>query len=91
MGNEINDFETGEDYTNLEKYKAELESKGYIIQIKLGFGNPKKSIAEIVNNTDCELLVMGAHGHRAFKDILFGTTLDSVRHNVKIPVLIVKK
>jgi len=36
------------------------------------------------------LLVMGAHGHRAFKDLIFGTTLDAVRHNVKIPVLIVK-
>lgn len=91
MGNEINDFETSEDMLNLEKYKTELEGLGYNIKLKLGFGNPKKSIPEIVNNSDCSLLVMGAHGHKAFKDILFGTTLDSVRHNVKIPVLIVKK
>ncbi|MCC6722112.1 MAG: Nramp family divalent metal transporter [Bacteroidia bacterium] len=91
MGNEINDFETSEDLANLEHYKSELEQQGYNVKIKLGFGNPKKIIAQIVNNTDCQLLVMGAHGHRAFKDILFGTTLDSVRHNVKIPVLIVKK
>jgi manganese transport protein len=33
---------------------------------------------------------MGAHGHRVFKDILLGTTLDEVRHNVKVPVLIVR-
>ncbi len=90
MNNEIDDLETISDTTNLEKYKSELSSKGYNIKVQLGFGNPKKSIPEIVNNNKCDLLVMGAHGHRALKDILLGTTLDAVRHNVKIPVLIVK-
>jgi manganese transport protein len=90
MDHEIDDFETVSDKINLEKYKVELSAKGYIIHTKLGFGNPKKSIPEIVNLTDCDLLVMGAHGHRAFKDIILGTTLDAVRHNVRVPVLIVK-
>ncbi len=90
MGQEIDDLETISDKINLEKYKTELESKGFTIITKLGFGNPKKSIPEIVNNCNCDLLVMGAHGHRALKDILLGTTLDAVRHNVKVPVLIVK-
>ncbi len=90
MGSDIDDLETLSDQSNLEKYKTDLESKGYIIETKLGFGSPKKSIPDIVNNCDCDLLVMGAHGHRALKDLLFGTTLDEVRHNVKVPVLIVK-
>ena len=90
MGNEIDDLETVSDKINLEKYKADMESKGFLVITKLGFGNPKKSIPEIVNNCDCDLLVMGAHGHRALKDIILGTTLDTVRHNVKVPVLIVK-
>jgi len=90
MGHEIDDLETSSDKSNLEKYKLELEQKGYEIEIQLGFGNPKKSIPEIVNQSECDLLVMGAHGHRAFKDIIFGTTLNSVRHKVNMPVLIVK-
>lgn len=90
MGSEIDDLETVSDKQNLERYKKNLESKGFTIHTSLGFGNPKKSIPEIVNHLDCDLLVMGAHGHRAFKDIIFGTTLDTVRHNVKVPVLIVK-
>lgn len=90
MGHEIDDLETVSDKSNLEKYRSDLTEKGYSVQTKLGFGNAKKSIPEIVNNCDCDLLVMGAHGHRAFKDFLFGTTLDEVRHNVKVPVLIVK-
>jgi manganese transport protein len=87
---EIDDLETISDKVNLEKYQTDLVSKGYVIEISLGFGNPKKSIPEIVNNSGCDLLVMGAHGHKAFKDFLLGTTLDNVRHNVKVPVFIVK-
>lgn len=90
MDQEIDDLETVSDKVNLERYRTELVSKGYLIHTRLGFGNPKKSIPEIVNACDCDLLVMGAHGHRALKDMILGTTLDAVRHNVKVPVLIVR-
>lgn len=91
MNNEISDLETESDKHNLEKYKAELQQRGYTVEIRLGFGNPKKSIPEIVNEMNCDLLVMGAHGHSTFKDIIFGTTVDAVRHSIKIPVFIVKQ
>ena len=90
MSNEIRDLETLSDKVNLQKYKDELEAKGYTIHTRLGFGNPKKSIPEIVNSMDCDLLVMGAHGHTTIKDLILGTTVNSVRHSVKVPVLIVK-
>lgn len=90
MNNEISDLETESDKHNLEKYKTELEQRGYTIETRLGFGNPKKSIPEIVNDMHCDLLVMGAHGHSTFKDIILGTTVDAVRHSIKIPVFIVK-
>ncbi len=89
MDSEIVDFETMSDKRNLELYKADLEAKGYKVHTKLGFGNPKKSIPKLVNSSNCDLLVMGAHGHTGFKDIIFGTTLDAVRHHVKASVLIV--
>ncbi|MEO6903920.1 MAG: Nramp family divalent metal transporter [Bacteroidia bacterium] len=90
MDQEIDDLETISDKKNLEQYKDELTLKGYAIELELGFGNPKKSIPEIVNKSNCDLLVMGAHGHKAMKDLIFGTTLNTVRHHVKIPVLIVR-
>jgi manganese transport protein len=90
FGQETDDLETIADKLNLEKYQTDLASKGYTTEISLGFGNPKKSIPEIVNNSGCDLLVMGAHGHKGFKDLILGTTLDTVRHNVKVPVFIVK-
>lgn len=90
FGQEIDDLETISDKLNLEKYQADLQQKGYTVEISLGFGNPKKIIPEIVNGADCDLLVMGAHGHKGFKDFILGTTLDTVRHRVKVPVFIVK-
>jgi manganese transport protein len=87
---ETDDQETIADKLNLEKYQTDMGSKGYSVEISLGFGSAKKSIPEIVNNSGCDLLVMGAHGHKGFKDLILGTTLDAVRHNVKVPVFIVK-
>jgi manganese transport protein len=37
-----------------------------------------------------DLLIMAAHGHRGLKDIIFGTTINKVRHEVKIPILVVR-
>ncbi|MEJ7682500.1 MAG: universal stress protein [Segetibacter sp.] len=35
------------------------------------------------------MLVMGAHMHTGVMDFLYGETVDKVRHQLKIPVLIV--
>jgi manganese transport protein len=35
------------------------------------------------------MLVAGAHGHTGFKDLIYGETVNTVRHELKIPVLIV--
>ncbi|REK50693.1 MAG: iron/manganese transporter [Bacteroidetes bacterium] len=90
MQNEISDLEERSDMKNLENYSISLSEKGFNVRAKLGFGNPKKAIPLIVNEFDADLLVLGAHGHKAWKDFIFGTTVDSVRHKVKIPVLIVR-
>ena len=33
---------------------------------------------------------MGAHGHKGIQDIVFGQTINGVRHDLDIPLLIVK-
>jgi manganese transport protein len=45
----------------------------------------------MVKEFQADLLVMGAHGHKFFKDLIFGATVDTVRHRVDIPVLVVKE
>lgn len=88
-GSSIDDYETGSDKNSLEIYKEDLEEKGYSVDYELGFGSPKKAIPAIVSAGDFDLLILGSHGHSGFKDLLFGTTVNKVRHRVGIPVLVV--
>jgi manganese transport protein len=89
LGEEIKDHESTSDIKQLNKYKNYLIALGYDVETCLGYGNPKKQIPIIVNQNKAELLIMATHGHKGLNDFLFGTTLDKVRHNIKIPVLIV--
>jgi manganese transport protein len=89
-GSDIADHESEEDATGLESYVRQLKKKGYRVEMKIGYGNPKRRIPEIVKEFKADLLVMGAHGHKFFKDLIFGTTVDTVRHRVSIPVFIVR-
>lgn len=90
MGSEIDDYETTEDIENLKEYTQRVKDKGFKAGYSVGFGNPKISIPELVIDFDADLLVMGAHGHKIIKDLIFGTTVDAVRHKLNIPVLIVR-
>ncbi len=89
-GEKVLDFETKSDFDNLQKYKLNLEKLGYEADVLIGYGRTAKAISRLVRVNNVDLLVMAAHGHKGLKDIIFGTTLDSVRHKVKIPVLIVR-
>ncbi len=89
FGTEIEDYETHKDIEMLHSYADRLRQLGYNTEVKIGFGSPKKSIPQLVKSFNSDLLVMGAHGHSTLKDLVFGTTVEAVRHAVKIPVLIV--
>ena len=88
-GSNIKDHETAVDKNLLNEYQKLLVDKGYKIETRLGFGQPVKSISEIINNEQFDVLVMGTHGHQGFKDVLFGTTVDKLRHKISIPLFIV--
>ncbi|MEK6780734.1 MAG: Nramp family divalent metal transporter [Bacteroidota bacterium] len=90
-GSEIADHESSEDAHALQQYMKQLQEKNFQVEMRIGYGNPKKNIPKFVNEFNADLLVMGAHGHKLIKDLIFGTTVDTVRHRVNIPVLIVKK
>jgi manganese transport protein len=88
-GAETRDFETLEDWKNLHTYGDKLRSQGYHVEEKLSFGSPRTAIPKVVNELNTSLLVIGAHGHAGLQDILYGETIQAVRHKVKCPVLIV--
>jgi len=90
-GDRVMDFETKSDADNLDVYRLNLEKLGYNAQIRIGYGNAARAISRLAIDNHLDLLVMGAHGHQTMKDMIFGTTVNAVRHRVKIPILIVRK
>lgn len=91
LGKETDDKESIQDKEQLDYYKAYLEQQtGKRIDIELGYRNRVHEIVRICEDNSVDLLIMGAHGHKGVKDILYGATIDAVRHQLHIPVLIVK-
>jgi manganese transport protein len=89
-GTEVMDHETQSDADNLNKYVVAMIKLGYNANAHIGFGRPASAIAQIVTEEKIDFIVMGSHGHKVLKDLIYGTTVDSVRHKVNIPVLVVK-
>lgn len=90
-GDSIADRESSEDAKALESYVEQLRQKGYRAEMKIGYGNPRRRIPALTKEFHADLLVMGGHGHKFLKDLIFGTTVDTVRHRVDIPVFIVRE
>jgi len=74
----------------LEKTCASLEESGIDVECLLAGGDPSTEIAEAANREGCDLIAMSTHGHRFINDLLRGSTADRVRHNVSVPVLMIK-
>jgi manganese transport protein len=90
FGKESDDFETRKDQEQLDTYLALLRERHIQAKGILGFRHPAKEIARIVKAEDVDFLVLGGHGHAGIKDWIFGETANQVRHQVKIPVLVVQ-
>ena len=88
-GEQSDDHETNKDKQQLLSYVAQLQERGLKATAELGYKNRVKEIVRIVKDKKADLIVMGAHGHTGVKDILYGETVNAVRHELKIPVLIV--
>jgi manganese transport protein len=90
FGEASDDYETRKDLERLEALSQQLMNAGYLVEYVLGYRNRVSEIVRIVKLKEADMLVMGAHGHKGIKDYIFGETIESVRHQLEIPVLIVK-
>ena len=78
----------GEEY--LQTIADSLERQGIRVGIVVRHGkSPAREITAAVRELRPDLVIMAQHGHRGLKDIVFGTTINSVRHHIAAPVLIV--
>ena len=89
LGKESDDYETRKDQERLDQYHLLLSERGIQSHTALGFQYRSREIARIVKEQQAEMLVIGSHGHSGLKDFIYGETVNAVRHELKVPVLVV--
>lgn len=79
-----------EDRAYLERRAKELTAEGFTVAYHLAMGEPSDEIVKFAKQDHIDLIAMSTHGHRFISDLLYGATVDKVRHLVDIPVLLLK-
>ncbi|HJT86442.1 MAG TPA: Nramp family divalent metal transporter [Bryobacteraceae bacterium] len=83
------EVEAGEEY--LEKIAQSLRDQGIAVEMAvLHSSSPRREIVRYARQVHPDLVIMGAHGHGGLKDLIFGNTINPVRHNLDVPILIVR-
>ena len=78
------------DRAYLDRLKGELVAEGFAVETRLAMGDPATELIKMAGEHDVDLLAMSTHGHRFLADLVHGTTVDRVRHLVKVPVLLLR-
>ena len=82
--------EMRDDRAYLEQLKEQLASRGFVTRTHLAMGDPATELARVATAQHVDLIAMSTHGHRFLNDLLRGSTADRLRHNVAVPVLMIK-
>ncbi|OFW03237.1 MAG: universal stress protein UspA [Acidobacteria bacterium RIFCSPLOWO2_02_FULL_67_36] len=82
--------EMREDRDYLERVCRELVDRGLQARARLAMGDPATQLVKVAAEEGVDLIAMSTHGHRFLNDLIHGSTADRVRHNVTVPVLMVR-
>ncbi|MGA2059956.1 MAG: universal stress protein [Thermoguttaceae bacterium] len=94
-GIQTGDSESREDEIYLEalvhRLRSELHAEDVpAVDAVLGYGDPSTELVNIAKEKGVDLVVMGGHGHRGLLDLVYGQTISTVRHDLKIPIVTVR-
>lgn len=82
--------EMKDDRVYLESEAEQLRSRGLPVSTRLALGDPVIGILQTAAEENCDLIAMTTHGHRLLGDIIYGSTINEVRHKAEVPVLLVR-
>ena len=81
--------EAGEQY--LETIAQHLRDLGLTVETSITHSTrPDREIVRYAHQVNADLVIMGAHGHGGLKDLILGNTINPVRHQLSVPMLIVR-
>ena len=78
------------DRAYLEQLRATLAGEGFPGERRLAWGAPAADIIRTPQPAHVDMVAMATHGHKFLKDLVLGATVDKVRHEVAVPVLLLK-
>ncbi len=84
---ESDEMRADRDY--LESTATRLRQGGLRVDTRLALGNPPTEIIKFAASEHCDLIALASHGHKLIGDLLHGSTIDKVRHETTIPLLVV--
>lgn len=79
------------DRAYLQQVAADLSSASSLtVSAELALGDPATELIRLAEERKVDLIAMSTHGHKFLNDLLRGTTVSKVRHEVKVPVLLLR-
>jgi manganese transport protein len=91
FGQDADDRHSQADGVYLEGLARVLVEKGYPAEAVLLFGpNRARELVAQLRREPVDLLVVGSHGHGWVRDLLYGQTIDSVRHGLEVPMMVAR-
>jgi nucleotide-binding universal stress UspA family protein len=82
--------EMRDDREYLQQLVDKLNAGGLTVRGKLALGDPATELINTARQEAVDLVAMATHGHRWLNDLVRGTTVNRVRHEITVPVLLVR-
>ena len=75
----------------LDSHRINLKNQNIDAYKIIRDGEPDEQILDEIENNDYDLIAMATHGHTFIGDLLFGSVSKSLKHKIKIPLLLLKQ
>jgi nucleotide-binding universal stress UspA family protein len=74
-----------------EKAQADAEDQAFVTdEVLIKQGAPAEVIVETAREQNCDLIVVGTHGHSTLADVMVGSTAKWIIKHSPIPVLVIR-
>jgi len=87
IGGMVGDSEAMKMHEYLDGMGVVLKNEKFHVTTIVGGGEPEDEIVRIAKEYGLSMIIAGSHGHKFLNDLIYGSTIDGVRHRSRLPVL----
>lgn len=67
--------------------EQQMETSGYYTQSALLYGEVESALADYVSSESIDLLIIGAYGHSRIRELILGSSTETLLRTCRVPVL----